>query len=41
MAFFSYFISGIMTLGFSAVVDLIMLPKLKKIDMVESMKAND
>ena len=38
---FSYLISGIMTLGFSAVVDLIMLPKLKKIDMVESMKAND
>lgn len=38
---FSYLISGVMTLGFSAVVDLIMLPKLKKIDMVESMKAND
>ena len=37
----SYLVSGIMTLGFSAVVDLIMLPKLKKIDMVESMKAND
>ena len=37
----SFFVSAGATLIFSALVDLILLPKLKKIDMADSMKAVD
>ena len=33
--------AAIVTVVFTALVDLIMLPKLKKIDMAKSMKANE
>lgn len=39
--FSSFFWSGVLTLLFSALVDLLMLPKLRRIDMAESMKAVD
>ncbi len=38
---FSYVISAVMTVVFSLFVNMIMLPVLRAIDMVESMKAND
>lgn len=37
----SYVLSAAVTLGFTALVDIIMLKKLRGIDMVESMKANE
>lgn len=39
--FSSFLWSGILTLLFSALVDLLMLPKIRHIDMTESMKAVD
>ena len=37
----SYILSAAITLIFTGIVDLIMLPKIKGIDMVDSMKANE
>jgi putative ABC transport system permease protein len=37
----SYLWSILLTLAFTAVVDLLMYPKFKKIDMVESLKSVD
>ncbi len=37
----SYLISSLLTITFALLVNLLMKPKLKKIDMVESMKANE
>ena len=37
----SFALAALMTAVFTALVDLVMLPKLNSISMVESMKAND
>lgn len=37
----SYFLAALITIVFTVIVDLIMMKKLKNIDMVESMKANE
>ena len=37
----SYVLSALLTLVFSALVDVVMARKLRKIDMVESMKAGE
>ena len=37
----SYVLAALLTLVFSALVDVVMVRKLKKIDMVESMKAGE
>ncbi len=41
ISWMSYLLSALLTLAFSAIVCLVMVPKLKKIDMVESLKAGE
>ena len=37
----SYLLAAVLTLAFSVLVDVVMARKLRKIDMVESMKAGE